>query len=95
MPMATACGPTVWPKPWRPSTTASTGVSVSTLDRLIGDDDPVPLPLQIARHARHAVAVVAGQIGGDEVFANALALGRRASGFGEDIPHELAECGRP
>ena len=29
MPMATACGATVWPKPCSPSTTASTGVSLS------------------------------------------------------------------
>ena len=31
MPMATACGVTVWPKPCSPSTTASTGVSLTTL----------------------------------------------------------------
>ena len=39
--------------------------------RLIGDDDAVPLPLQVTRNARHAVAVVARQVGGDQVFADA------------------------
>ena len=30
MPICTACGVTVWPKPYLPSTTAITGVSTST-----------------------------------------------------------------
>ena len=32
--------------------------------------DALALPLQIARHARDAVAVVAGQVGGDQVLAD-------------------------
>ena len=41
MPMATACGATVWPKPCRPSTTASTGVSVSILTVRSANTTPI------------------------------------------------------
>ena len=49
----------------------------------VGVHDAVALPLQVARHARDAVAVVAGQVGGDQVLADALRLCGRAPGLGE------------
>ena len=42
----------------------------------VGVHDAVALPLHVARHTRNAVAVVARQIGGDQVFADALGLPR-------------------
>ena len=79
MPICTACGATVWPKPYRPSTTASTGVSVLISTLRSATTAPSCLPLQVARHPHHAVAVMAGQVGPDQVFADALAFGRPSS----------------
>ena len=61
------------------------------LDLSVGDDDAVALPLHIARHARDAVAVVAGQIGGDQILADALAFLRRATSLGEDVGYQLGQ----
>ena len=91
MPMATACGVTVWPKPCRPSTTASTGVSVTIFDRAVGVHHAVALPLQIARHARDAVAVVAGQVGGDQILADALAPRRPSIRPWRRFAHKVGE----
>ncbi len=64
------------------------------LDLLVGKDGAFLLVLQVARHPHHAVAVMAGEVGPDQVFADALALGRRAAGLGEDIAHEVRERAR-
>src|SRR5262249_4489286 len=65
------------------------------LNPLVGDHHPLALPAEVARHPRHAVAVVAREVGGGEGPADALALGRRAASLMEDIAHELAEGGGP
>ena len=64
---------------------------VDHLHLAVGVHDAVALPLQVARHARDAVAVVTGQIGGDQVLADALRLRGRAPGLGEGIAHQLGK----
>jgi hypothetical protein len=63
------------------------------LDLAVGVYDAVALPLQIARHARDTVAVVTCEVGGDQVFADALRFCSRAPGLGERIAYHL--CKQP
>ena len=59
-------------------------------DVAIRHDHAVLLELHVTRHADHAVAVVAGEIGGDEVTSDALGLGARAPGRHENVADEVA-----
>ena len=55
----TACGATVWPKPHLPSSTAKAPPSVTISAVLALHDEAGLQPFDVARHAHHAVAVMA------------------------------------
>ena len=61
------------------------------LDRDVGHDGAVLLLRGIARHAHHAVAVVAREVGAHQVAADAAALVLRAAGRGKDVRDEGLE----
>ena len=81
----------VWPKPWLPSTTAWVGLSRTMVGCCPARTLAVPEPLDVAGDADDAVAVVAGEVGGDEVVCDAGGFGRLAAGGLEDRGHEGAE----
>ena len=62
---------TVWPKPRLPSSTANAPPSVTTVARCPARMQTGAQPVEVARHPHHAVAVVPGQVGLDQ-------LGRRS-----------------
>ena len=57
------------------------------LRRAVGLDLALLQPGDVARHPDHPVAVVPGQVGGDEVAADPLGLRIRAALAREDVPH--------
>ena len=65
------------------------------LDLLVREQHSLALHLHVARDARDPVAVVAGQVGGDEVAGDALGFGTRAAGGDENVGGELLQlvCG--
>ena len=60
--------------------------------RLPGRDLAVPHPVEVARHADHAVAVVAGEVGVDEVERDPAALVLGASFGPEDRGDEVPKA---
>ena len=63
-------------------------------DLLVRDHAPFGFHLHIARDTDHAVAVVAGEVGRDQIFGDAAPLLGRAAGFDEDLGDELLEHAR-
>ena len=61
------------------------------LDLLVGEQHSLALHLHVARDARDPMAVVAGQVGGDQVAGDALGLGTGAPGGNEDVGGELLQ----
>ena len=58
------------------------------LDRDVGHHRAVLLLDGVARHPDHAVAVMAGEVGADEIAADPATLLRRASSRGKDVRDE-------
>ena len=90
-PMSTAIGAIVWPKPKRPSTTPIDRRVDNALDRLVGNEVARAHPVDVARHADHAVAVVAGEIGVDQRGGDARRLLGPAADASENLGAEVGQ----
>ena len=61
------------------------------LHRLVGEERAVLFPFHITRHARDAVAVMAGEVCADQIFSDPSAFLRRAAGGDEDVGDEMLQ----
>ena len=84
MPSFVACSPMVWPKPYRPSTTAMASFSKTILMFWLASTLPALQPVDVVGHSDHAVRVVADEVRFDQIMADALGFLRVAAGRGKD-----------